>query len=423
MIARRATVLFAALIAAVSCNRLSEREQRVVRAIDQELEAKGLLAPDAVRAFYDKRAEPAWLDDDDRKAAVRALLSSDEDGLDPSAYHLDEIEKLLAAEQSAKTAAAIDVHLTDGLLVLLRHLRAGKIDPATNRARWTADDPEVEALLENHPAAALASVRPNDSDYTRLRDALASAKDERREALLASLERRRSAPRKLAPTRVEVDVPAFTMTYFEERAPKLTSRVIVGTSSSGTPVLHDAIEHVVLNPTWAVPRTILVEELVPKIRVDPDFLARGGYRVFEKGKEVFPPPVEWYAEDPPFSVVQEPGPANPLGRVKFVFPNNAAVYLHDTPFGHLFDAKQRAFSHGCIRLEKPMELASMLTGLSIDELEKKLADGKTRAIPLDPKIDVHLLYYTAVVEDGRVRFREDLYGRDRALVRALRARP
>jgi len=212
------------------------------------------------------------------------------------------------------------------------------------------------------------------------------------------------------------------MTYYEDESPRLTSRVIVGTSTSGTPILHDTIEHVVLNPTWAVPRKILTEELVPKIQLDPGFLERGGFRVFEKGKEVSPAPVEWYG-DPPFAVVQEPGPANPLGRVKFVFPNNAAVYLHDTPFGHLFDAKERAFSHGCIRVEKPMELASLLTGLSLDELEKRLADGKTKAIALDPKVDVHLFYYTAVVEDGRVRFREDLYGRDRSLVRALRARP
>ena len=199
---------------------------------------------------------------------------------------------------------------------------------------------------------------------------------------------------------VEVNVPGFELRLAEAGEVVLRSRVIVGDKESPTPIFDDWIRFIELNPSWYVPRSI-AEELLEKEAKKPGYLAANGFT--------------WRR---PELLVQRPGPENALGRVKFLFPNHHAVYLHDTPLRGLFGRSQRSLSHGCIRVEKPLELALALLGAqgwTATRLDAAIAAGKTRRIELTRPVPVFLDYRTAFLDEkGRLNLRADLYGHDRA---------
>ena len=205
------------------------------------------------------------------------------------------------------------------------------------------------------------------------------------------------------------------------------TRSITGSAYRQTPVFADEIEYMVVNPTWAVPHSIASEELLPKIQQDPAFLSRGGYDVFDPaGARVDTAQIDWtslHRNNFPFTLVQRPGPANAMGRVKFMFPNPHAVYLHDTPSRYLFDRADRTFSSGCIRIENPFELAEILLGPDGWDQERfsdVLDTKKERTVFLSQPVPVLLLYWTAQASpDGTVSFFPDVYQRDAAIDRAL----
>jgi len=189
----------------------------------------------------------------------------------------------------------------------------------------------------------------------------------------------------------------------------------------------------VLNPSWHVPQTIAVDELIPKIKADPTYLERFGMHLSTSGpdpQEVDPNSVDWSsisADSFPYRLRQEPGRLNALGRIKFMFPNRYDVYLHDTPSRGLFDQAQRDFSHGCIRVEKPLDLAVYLmkkgSRWDREAIEVALDEGTERSIYLPRPIPIHLLYWTAwAEEDGTIQYRRDINGVDQSLGRALAKR-
>jgi L,D-transpeptidase YcbB len=208
-------------------------------------------------------------------------------------------------------------------------------------------------------------------------------------------------------------------------------RVITGRAYTPTPVLADRITHVVVNPYWHVPPSIAAEEILPEIKKEPGRLLWRGMRIFtghdDEAAEVPPWMVDWAAVEPedfPYILRQDPGAENPLGRLKFMFPNRFAVYLHDTPASGLFDGADRARSHGCVRVEHPLALAAFALSddprWDRDAIEKAVATGERRRIDLPRELPVYLLYWTAWGEpDGDVSFREDLYGFDERLTLAL----
>jgi murein L,D-transpeptidase YcbB/YkuD len=186
-----------------------------------------------------------------------------------------------------------------------------------------------------------------------------------------------------------------------------------------------------VNPSWSVPRTIAIEDLLPKIRKDPRFLANNGFSLRTgNGGSVDAESVNWSAiraDSFPYALRQKPGPSNALGQVKFMFPNSFDVYLHDTPARGLFSQPVRAYSSGCIRLEKPLELAARLLAAngnwSDERLRAAVARGETRSVILSRPVPVHLTYLTSWRDpDGTVQFRPDIYGRDRQMDEALVAR-
>jgi L,D-transpeptidase YcbB len=189
--------------------------------------------------------------------------------------------------------------------------------------------------------------------------------------------------------------------------------------------------HMVFNPTWHVPYSIASKEILPKLQEDPEYLAKKNMRLLARGEagEFDPTLTDWslYSEnDFPFIVKQRPGGGNALGRVKFMFPNQFNIYLHDTPSKRLFKKDARAFSHGCVRVQDPMELARVLLAPQQAEpssyIESILNRRKERTVSLAEPMPVHLTYRTAWVDpDGTYQFRADVYGRDARILAALRA--
>jgi murein L,D-transpeptidase YcbB/YkuD len=191
------------------------------------------------------------------------------------------------------------------------------------------------------------------------------------------------------------------------------------------------MRYVELNPYWHIPSTIAREDVLPKILEDPQYLAKENIRVFKgwdpRAPEIDPETVDWTqigTDYFPFRLRQEPGDSNPLGRIKFVFPNKFEVYLHDTPAKQLFEKTERSFSSGCIRIEKPIDLAEYLLQSdqrwSRERIQSEIDKGKNQIVNLPEPIDVDVLYLTAWVDEaGNINFREDIYGLDEILNRSL----
>lgn len=204
-------------------------------------------------------------------------------------------------------------------------------------------------------------------------------------------------------------------------------RAVVGRTVRQTPTFKGAMTWLDLNPTWTIPPTILREDVLPAVRRDPGYLARNNIRVLDRqGQVVDPATVDWSvpARSFPWMLRQEPGPENALGRIKFMFPNPHAIFLHDTPAKELFNRPERLFSSGCIRVEDPLELATIVLGepavWNPATLQAAIDEGKTRTIRLKRPWPVLVLYWTAELDGGgSVRFLRDVYQRDAALLKAL----
>jgi murein L,D-transpeptidase YcbB/YkuD len=201
------------------------------------------------------------------------------------------------------------------------------------------------------------------------------------------------------------------------------TRVIVGTPANPTPTFSHAMDHLVVNPFWNVPTSIVRKEMLPEIRQNPSgYFSRRGYQVLArvggKYRVVDPAFIDWYGVDPrAVSIRQVPGDHNALGRIKFMFPNQHSVYLHDTPTKKLFGRDMRAFSHGCVRVDQPLAFADAILPVAAPEWNsgrlEKLYGGREQRINLDNPVPVHLAYFTVVIDaDGKPRFFEDIYGYD-----------
>jgi len=253
---------------------------------------------------------------------------------------------------------------------------------------------------------------------------------ERIERIRVNLERMRWLPVDTAERRIVVNIPDYSLVYVEPGRWPLRLRAVVGKPYRQTPVLSSQVRRIVLNPSWRVPRSIAVEELLPRLREEPSALAALGFVALRgnapQAEALSLTAVDWNAYGPdrfPFQLRQAPGPANPLGRVKFMFPNPYDVYLHDTPARGQFRPGRRAFSHGCIRVQNALELAGRLLGAAPggkpDAIARILKTNEEQSVPLDRPIPIHLLYLTAWFEYRSVQWREDIYGRDGVVLRGL----
>lgn len=296
---------------------------------------------------------------------------------------------------------------------------------ATLRQRLAIEDPAAPAASPDeaaqpgadvYDAALAAAVTRAQARYGLEPDGVAGPKtlaalnlpaDQRLAQIRANLERWRWVPRDLPAYRVELNIADASLVLHDPGAADLAMRAIVGRPANRTPMFEDQISAVVLNPPWNVPAKIAAQEIWPKIRRDPGYMARQGFVVRQGG-----------------GLQQRPGPDCALGVIKFDLSNPFGVYLHDTPARSLFAGDARALSHGCMRLEKPAALAKRLlandpawTSLRI---ELALATGKTVRAPVDPPVPLFVFYWTVFVDDqGQTQFRSDLYHWDAALLDLL----
>ncbi len=251
--------------------------------------------------------------------------------------------------------------------------------------------------------------------------------DQRIQQLELNLERWRWMPKSFGKRHLRVNIADFSLKVIEGDTTVMQMPVIVGTQYRKTPVFSASMSYLEFAPYWTVPPTILREDKLPLIKQNPDYLEEKHFRILSRqGEDVYIDPyeIDWEsveAEDFPGLLRMEPGPWNPLGRVKFMFPNRFNVYLHDTNEAYLFDNPVRSFSSGCIRVERPRDLAYYLLEdeLDIDMLDELLMLTEPEQVSIKP-IPVHIQYWTAWVDEGGlVHFRPDVYFRDLDLEVAL----
>ncbi|CUH20965.1 murein L,D-transpeptidase [Jannaschia seosinensis] len=290
--------------------------------------------------------------------------------------------------------------------------------------------------VATYDAALADAVRAFQSDHGLKIDGVAGPStietlnvplETRLEQVVVGLERQRWMNKPLEPRHILVNLAEQRAYIYDDKKLTFDTDVIVGSEEPDrrTPEFSETMTHMVINPTWYVPRSIAVEEYLPELR-------RGGARhldVYSRNGRVDPHRIDfsrYNADNFPFSLRQPPGPRNALGRVKFMFPNRWNIYLHDTPARNLFANQRRTFSHGCVRVARPLEMAYHLLAPQTDTPEAGfdaiLRTGDERRVDLKRSIGVHLVYWSVWVEPGgQANYRPDPYGRDQAVMQALRA--
>ena len=248
--------------------------------------------------------------------------------------------------------------------------------------------------------------------------------DKRIQTIILNMERVRWLPKSFEPDYLLVNIPEYKLHVFEKGQEKMTMRVIVGKTLNSTPIFSDRLEYVVLSPYWNVPMSILKKELVPNLVNNPNYLERLDMEVVtSKGQQIEPSTIDWGSINESnfkYTVRRRPGPKNDLGDVKFIFPNTSNIYLHDTPNDALFNQTERGFSHGCVRVEKPIDLAVYLLrnvpGYNRSKILEVISERKEKYVTLKEKLPVYLVYFTAWADtNGNISFRDDIYGHDKTL--------
>ena len=411
---------------------------------------------------------------DRASALLKALEEAPSHALATSAYPIDSIrqvvnEEALAKKENAQALADADVLLTAAYVAYASDMLMGQVDPKTVSQSWhipmsktEVDSALVRTLQSPNMAKGLADMAPQEPSYAKLRSEYAryqkiaaaggwpsvsgggaalaarltaegfvldSAQDpremirtyqdrhgltpsgrldgptqralnvpaeERVQQIASNLERYRWMPRSLGSRYIFVNVPSFRLEAYDSGQKKLEMKVVVGAEYEGrsTPVFSDSMEHVVFRPYWNVTPTIAAKEFFPKY-----------------GNNL-PAGYEFWRDKGAVRIRQRPGDKNSLGLVKFMFPNDFNIYLHDTPAKALFKQTDRAASHGCIRVEKPAELAEWVLGWEPDRVQSAMHGSNNRTFLLPKKLPVYIAYYTAYIRDGQLHFADDVYERD-----------
>jgi murein L,D-transpeptidase YcbB/YkuD len=378
------------------------------RTIDQDAALKGLAAAPSVDAFFDawQPRAPEYADLKATLADYRAIAAG---GGWPQVPLGETLKPGMSDERVPVLRARLAV--TDGAS-----------PSAAEGAELLFDDVLVEsvkAFQTRHGLDVDGVVGPATIV------ALDTAVEVRVEEIAAAMERWRWMPEDLGNDHIIVNIAGFDLKLVRDRQLEDRMAVVVGKPYHRTPAFSDAIKYVELNPYWNVPSSIALKEELPKLRQNPAARQSAGFEAV-RGNQVYAlTSINWSQYGPgnfPFQLRQRPGSNNALGRVKFMFPNKFNVYLHDTPAKSLFSRSERAFSHGCIRLSRPLDLAEEVLGpqgWSRARVDQVVASGKRTDVNLETPLPVHITYMTAWVDDGVPNFRRDIYEQDKKLLAAL----
>ncbi len=359
-------------------------------------------------------------------AQARKLLAFVEgveaEGLDPADYQRDELAALIT---SARQGEELNALASQIFVWLVEDFRDGRT-PMEARVQWFVTDPDrdrfrtddllAKALESGDIAGTLALLHPSHPDYARLRDALAktpASDTKKRKLIRANMDRWRWLARDLGTKYLITNVPEYQLRLTVGDRIISTYRTIVGKPGrTATPQLAEMVEGIVFNPTWTVPQSIVKGEgLGEKVLNNPAWAKRNGYKATR-------------GENGWISVVQQPGPGNSLGRMKLEMPNPHAIFFHDTPSRHLFDAADRALSHGCIRTERALELAITMTilgkGASKEEAVEIATSGEYTKVMIQDKLPAYITYFTMGSDiTGKMQTFSDIYGRDAPVLASL----
>jgi murein L,D-transpeptidase YcbB/YkuD len=353
----------------------------------------------------------------DARALAGVIAAIGSEGLDPADYQPDALANAITSGEGA----AIDLIASRSFAWLIEDLRDGRT-PMSARKQWFVVDPDPDVLptagvmaaaLANHDIAHVVDeLAPTNPDYAALRQALADtpATDTARIAMIrANMDRWRWLAHDLGKQYLMTNVPEYQLRLTVNDKIIRTYKTIVGKpGKTATPQLAETVENIVFNPTWTVPQSIVVGEgLGAKALANPAWAKANGYKATK-------------AADGTIYVVQQPGPTNSLGIVKIDMPNPHAIYLHDTPSKGLFNTDRRAYSHGCIRTERALELGitlAILGGVDKDEAVADSVSGEYTKVPLAKTMPVYITYFTMGRDiDGKLRSFDDIYGRDAAVL-------
>lgn len=412
-----------------------------------EISQLPLSARETVSQFYKmNEMKMIWMDSFSIKAdgdsLIQFVLQADQSGLLPDDYHARELNAFKQSTINHESAGRADVMLTDAFVSLWYHLKNGRVD-RKNFSRIKIDSllyadamDALKTALANHSVSSVLRDRePKNQEYATLKKSLEKflTKDlsdttivKQRDQLIATLERWRWEAKK--PERfIAVNVPSFDLKVFEKDSIVLHSRVIIGKPETPTPNIKSVVNSFIIYPYWHVPKSI-VKEILPAIQQDTLYLRKHNYQVIDsKGKVIKNSTIDfkkYTPEDFPYILRQREGSENTMGVIKFVFPNNYGVYLHDTNARRLFSKSDRALSHGCIRVQKAVDLAKYLakdddTYVDAADLEQYLLVQKRLEVKVVKPIPVHLNYFTVEPKGDSVIFFNDLYKKDKAMVDSI----
>jgi L,D-transpeptidase YcbB len=251
--------------------------------------------------------------------------------------------------------------------------------------------------------------------------------DFRIKQMLVNMERLRWVPVEIENDYLLVNIPEYKLHVFENKKLLWETNVVVGRAAKQTSIFKGSISRIILNPYWNVPNSIINQEILPKLKRNPNYLSRNNMEVVSSdGKAIVASTINWkkYSKNIPFIIRQKPGNNNSLGKMKFLFPNSFNIYLHDTPSKELFDRNKRDFSHGCIRVENPKKLAMYLlrnnSTWNQEKVDKILETKNETGIAIKPNIPVYITYFTAWVDiNGNLNFRNDIYNLDEELAKEI----
>jgi L,D-transpeptidase YcbB len=412
-----------------------EMSARVLRYVSDA--TNGRINPDLLSDYFDLPQKPI-----DMPAVLKQFASSD----DANAYLLsfqphdkhyqalrDELAKLRQSTDTEVTVAPdtlVKPGETNPEFPKILELISDKADDAY-RSQYGAlltshsgdvlysDDlvPAIKAAQKAHGLAPDGVVGPRTIQAFQ-----GESKTDRLQKVLVGLEAMRWLPHELGNPYVFINVPAFRVAYTKDGVDQLDMRAVVGKPTNQTTFFYNKIQEVTFNPYWGVPRSIIVNEMLPRLLKDPGYLDRSGYEVTDdKGHRIPSASIDWgrYGANIPFNVRQDPSEENALGVLKILFPNKHAIYMHDTPEKAFFKRDIRALSHGCVRLQEPKQMAAAVLDTSVDQIDQRLKDGhNSEKVPV--QIPVYVAYFTAWPDEtGTVHYYNDIYGRDDRVADAI----
>ena len=416
-------------------------------------------AQEALADYYSVPDQPLlWVDENGlngrAKSVMDEIAKADEYGLRAGDYSLPKTDGFSPQDASAtRWLADAETKISLAVLGYSRDARGGRVDPSqlTDNLDPTLALPDPLEVLESiairfDAASYLRSFQPDQPQFEALRHMLvelkgrsgssnkAAAGNGKIRAILVNMERWRWLPQDLGPFYVTVNIPEFMLHVVEEGKVVHTTRVVVGKPDKQTPIFSQDMQEIVFNPFWNVPNSIKTEELLPYLTQgggwfaggwDTSVLERHNLHINRGGHEVDPASIDWgHTDIRTLEIYQPPGPDNVLGNVKFVFPNKHDVYMHDTTQKFLFAQPIRAESHGCMRVQNPDQLATLLLkhdqGWTQARVASAIAGNADQHVKLEQKIPVYITYFTAWVnDDGSLSTFGDLYGHDARMAAVL----